>query len=248
MWLMVAARLTIILPAKDPGALFEQHLCALLDRAETRSQTQIIVVDDGSTDSTVQDVAVNYPVRLLVFPQNRGKGAALRSGFQAALSAGFTDGDLIGFIDSDGDIDARWVFELAGLLDADPSLAAAIGAKDLDRYDASLLRKIASSSFSLIVSWLMPTGVRDTQVGVKVFTAKFLADVLPKTSATGFLLDVEILAAAHRRGARIATLPVEISLARASSTISRRSIWRMFTGVLSLSLRSRRGTSLATNR
>ncbi len=85
---------TIILPAYNEAAALPIVLAGLIVALGDSGDSEIIVVDDGSTDQTAR-VAGDYPCRLLRHARNRGKGAAVRTGLRAAR------GDFIVVMDAD---------------------------------------------------------------------------------------------------------------------------------------------------
>lgn len=212
----------------------------LLALAAEWGSCDVLVVDDGSSSDYVQKASSALGVTCLIHATNQGKGAALRTGFNHLLKS-YDDSDLMGFIDADGDIPARSLFDLAAALVQNGSMVAVGSKRSSGTYSASAVRKMTSASFSRLASALMPTGLDDTQVGVKVFSPVFLRAVLPLTRTSGFLLDVELLAAAHRRSIQVVVRHVEVSLARNSSTINARHIFKMGKDLLLLSVRTLRG-------
>ena len=74
---------TVILPAYNEAAALPVVLAGLIAALGDSGDSEIIVVDDGSTDDTAR-VASEYSCRLLRHARNRGKGAAVRTGLRAA--------------------------------------------------------------------------------------------------------------------------------------------------------------------
>jgi hypothetical protein len=160
---------------------------------------EIIIVDDGSTDATPRIVdrlaEEDDRVRVIHHPQNRGYGAALRSGFAAAR------GDRIMFMDADRQFDIRDVTRLAPYLDEHDVVAG----YRLRRRDP-LPRVILGASFNTLVKALFGVWVRDIDCGFKVFRADLLRSL--DLQAPGALINTEILALARRRGATIVEVGV----------------------------------------
>ena len=95
------ASLSVVIPALNE----ENGIDAILQRvlaqrdglaAEGIDTLEVIVVDDGSKDRTAERIRTYADVRLIQHPVNRGYGAALKTGFNAAT------GDLLAFLDADG--------------------------------------------------------------------------------------------------------------------------------------------------
>ncbi len=169
-------------------------------------RTEIVVVDNGSTDGTTAVVrehrACHVPVRLVDCP-DRGKGAAVRAGVLAS------DSSFVGFCDAD----------LATNMDAlRPALErlhdgvnVVVGSRALPGSDVlarhSVLRKAGAWAFRRAAASLVP-GVADTQCGFKFFDRETALAVFGPLRTTGFAFDVELLARAQRAGAVITELPV----------------------------------------
>ena len=161
---------------------------------------EIVIVDDGSTDATPRLAdrlaAADERVRVIHHPQNRGYGAALRSGFAASR------GDRILFMDADRQFDIREVAKLAplhrsGRYRRRVPLAAA----------RSLAARGARGAFNMVVKLLFGVWVRDIDCGFKLFRADLLRGL--DLHAPGALLNTEILALAHRQGATMIEVGVK---------------------------------------
>lgn len=168
---------------------------------------EVVVVDDGSTDATVQLVAKfaagSAAVHLLRNP-HQGKGAAVKAGMLRAT------GEYRFLCDADLSMPIE---ELAKFLA--PSAAnydIAIGSREIagaHRYNEPSYRHLMGRIFNLIVRLLVVGGIQDTQCGFKCFRGP-AADVLfPVQRSQGFGFDVEILFLAQRRGMRIVEIPIE---------------------------------------
>ena len=220
---------SMVLPSYNPGPRFqttvaETHL--VLDGFSKDSE--IIVIDDGSTDSSC--VLVPSPGVLFIRKRNGGKGSALSLGFSLA------SGDLIGFIDADGDVPPDSLQPLIENLLKDKSLVAAVSSKRHPESLApsqSLSRRVFSLGFRTLMRVLTPTGVSDSQVGCKVFRGSSLKSILPSVRQSSFLVDVEILVLLRPLGSVISA-PVSLR-ERLSSTVRLKHIIGMFAGLLSLS-------------
>jgi dolichyl-phosphate beta-glucosyltransferase len=207
--------LSVVIPAYNEAHALGAHLSRILDwGAGRRGQVEVIVVDDGSTDSTeavVRRVARHDPaVRVLRQETNRGKGAAVRRGLEAAR------GDIRGFTDADASTD---IAELDRLLPCFASGAALVIGSRAKRevgvtVQAKLHRRLIGRSFNSILRLLLGlrtldgVPVADTQCGFKWMTAEASSALLRHAFVDGFAFDVELLYLANRLGLPIAEIPV----------------------------------------
>jgi glycosyltransferase involved in cell wall biosynthesis len=187
--------LSIVLPAYNEehnieGAL--EEACEVA--ASVAPAWEVIVVDDGSRDTTAQRIAQigkRQPrVRLISFPENRGYGAALRAGFHAAR------GDLIFYTDSDRQFDLS---ELRYFLPVMDRTDVAIGFR-VYRYDP-VLRCLLSWVYNRLVSVVFRARVRDVDCSFKLFRREVLEAIDLET--TDFFIDTEMVAKARKWNFRI---------------------------------------------
>lgn len=192
--------LSLILPAYNE----EAGIAQAVDEADDALRQfgvayEIIVVDDGSQDQTamiVQQEMHNRPrVRLVRHDGNRGYGAALRTGFEAAR------GGRIAFSDADCQFHLA---DLALLIPLTEQHPVAVGYR-VDRQDP-WLRKFYSRGYNLLARTLLGTRVRDIDCALKVFRREALAKILPQTS--GFFVNTEMLTQARQQRLSIAEVGV----------------------------------------
>ncbi len=189
-------RLSLVIPAYNEAAVIRQAI-AEADEVLARLTTdyEVLVVDDGSGDDTaalVEDEAKRRPhVRLLRHEKNRGYGAALRTGFEAASFplVAFTDADCQFYLDD--------LSVLLPLTDATPIAAGFRVARQDTRW-----RRFISWGYNTTVRTLLGTRVRDCDCALKVFRREALAELLPESSS--FFVNTEMLARARQHGFRVA--------------------------------------------
>jgi dolichyl-phosphate beta-glucosyltransferase len=200
---------------------------------------RVIVVDDGSRDGTAAAAeGFGNRFRVISLPQNRGKGAAVRSGMLSATGrvAAFTDADLPYSLDS---LRAGYDLIRAG------RCQVAFGARD---YDGSkelvrrrLLRRMASGVFRQVVRFLISRDVIDTQAGLKLFSAEAAREIFSRTEIDGFAFDVEVVFLTHHMNLSYRRIPVDLINEESSSL----SVWRhtlpMLREVVQVRLRALRG-------
>jgi dolichyl-phosphate beta-glucosyltransferase len=174
----------------------------------------VLVVDDGSTDRTVEMVlarpeaatveGASHPPLMLLSVPHGGKGAAVRAGMLAA------DTDLVVFADADM---ATPPDQLPLLVDALASHDLALGSRiqpdgsDM-RASQPLYRRLLGRAFHVLASVWAVGPVQDTQCGFKGFTREAAHDLFGRQAITSIVFDVELIYLARRRGYRIAIVPI----------------------------------------
>lgn len=185
--------LSIVLPCFNEELNIERTVRETKTWLETkRDPWEIVAVNDGSGDGTgakLLELARDIPELVIVtHEKNRGYGAAVRSGCDAAT------GDIIGFMDSDGQFKAK-DFDL--LL---PKLAEATFVTGRRRKRADpFIRKLNAKLFG-ILSWIvLGIWVRDINCAMKVFTKETWRRTRP-TISTGALVNAEMFYRAQKAG------------------------------------------------
>jgi len=160
---------------------------------------EIIVVDDGSRDDSatvLERLKPQYPtLRVIRHPQNRGYGAALRSGFDAARL------NWIFLMDADNQFDANEI----GLLLAQAAAADIVAGYRLRRRDP-LPRRLNALAFFTLVRILFGRLVRDVNCAFKLMRRDLISRM--DLHSEGALINTELLVLARQMQARIVEVPV----------------------------------------
>ncbi|MGA2032454.1 MAG: dolichyl-phosphate beta-glucosyltransferase [Thermoguttaceae bacterium] len=202
--------LSLIIPAYNEAARLPPYLATVrtgLD-AEYGPHYEVLVVDDGSDDGLADAMARLAPewpqLRMLRHAQNRGKGAAVRSGMLAA------NGRLLLFADADGAAPIEEQGRLAEAIQAGADLA--VGSRLLPasgvRRVRSAGRGLAGRLFAAVARRLLQLPLRDTQCGFKMFRAEVGRRLFAITRESRYLFDLELLTTARRLGYRIVEVPI----------------------------------------
>ena len=169
--------LSIIIPAyneEDGIADIAQRVLAVRDALAQAGvpNLELIVVDDGSADQTAAVVSQIADVRLIRHPQNRGYGAALKTGF------GQAQGNLIGFLDADGTYPPEYFPQLctAALNGAELVIGSRMAGADSEM---PLTRRIGNFFFANLLSLVGRQRISDSASGMRVFHRDLLERLYP---------------------------------------------------------------------
>jgi glycosyltransferase involved in cell wall biosynthesis len=165
-------------------------------------QRAVIVVDDGSADRT-QDLARSAGAIVLRHPINRGKGAALRTGMEHAMRAGF---DVAVTIDADGQHPPS---EALRLLDAEPDPdALVLGVRDLRAAGAPRANQISNRISNFFLSLFARRRFADTQCGLRRYPLRRTLELGVRDE--GYAFEGEVILRAIAGRVRIAEVPVRV--------------------------------------
>lgn len=155
-------RITVVLPAKNEEAGLERTLPRL--KAEF-PDAEVIVVDDGSTDSTAA-VAAAYGAKVLSSPYSMGNGAAIKRGARAASR------DVIVFMDADGQHDPALIHQL--LFKMEEGYDMVVGARNSSG-QANIGRGTANAFYNWLATWMTGIRIEDLTSGFRaVKTSRFM--------------------------------------------------------------------------
>ncbi len=228
---------SVVIPCFNEAARIGETLRLTLDYLTANApESELIVVNDGSTDATgtiAREILseTNIATRLLENFPNRGKGAAVRSGLLAAREP-------IGlFFDADLSTPLSEIPKVIGAI-ANGEVDIAIGSRALDRNLIGIRqpwrREQAGRVFNLLVRVATGLPFWDTQCGFKAFRLDVCRPILEAACVQGFAFDVELLYLAQRAGLRIREIPVRWNHAEGSKVSFFRDSLRMLREVIAL--------------
>ena len=169
----------------------------------------VLVIDDGSRDGTAEE-ARKAGAEVRVFPENRGKGAALREAFGVLFERGV---DAVVTLDADGQHVPE---EVPRLLELATEADLVLGVRDHLFGDMSNVRRASNRLSSWAISSLAGCRLHDIQTGFRFYSRRLV-------ETTGFpedRFDAEsaVVVRAARRGFRIVTVPVRLAFADGRTT------------------------------
>lgn len=216
----VANECCVIIPTYNNTATLAQVIKSVLQYT-----SNIIVVNDGSTDHTV-DILKSFPdIHIYQYPKNKGKGFALRSGFKEALSVGYKYAITI---DSDGQHMASDLLKFIEALEENPK-AIIIGARNMNQENvpgkSSFGNKFSNFWIKLETGYDMP----DTQSGYRLYPIEHLSKI--KFYTNKFEFEVEVLTRSAWRGIDLISIPIEVYYAPTDERVSHFRPFKDFTRI-----------------
>lgn len=184
--------LSVILPAYNEEELIANTITHIMSVLTTWMRDfEVIVVNDGSKDSTGEIVAglaaYDSRIRLINHPVNQGYGAALVTGFESVTK------DLAFFMDSDGQFDIR---DLARFFPLIEEFGAVLGYR-IHRQD-TWMRKLNAWGWKGLVGFIFNVHARDIDCAFKLFRAEFFR--ANRLETRGAMINAEILYKLARSG------------------------------------------------
>lgn len=179
------------------------HLLQPVVEGALKVIADVVVVDDGSADGT-SEVARKAGARVVRHEKNRGKGAALKTGFQYALEQGF---DSVVTLDADGQ---HLPQEIPRFIDARRTSGAdlIIGSRSRLFKGMKRRRRLANRFSAATISWSSGSAVDDSQSGFRLYSKRLLQSVGMKSD--GFAAESEIIVRAGRGGFHILMIPIDL--------------------------------------
>ncbi len=200
--------LSVIIPAFNEERRIPTSLGQVMEYLATQNYaSEVIVVDDGSTDKTrelVQELVPRYPTLRLLAAEHGGKGHACKEG------VGVSRGQWLFLCDSDLSMPIEDLDRFMPLLRSNiPIVIASREVPGARRIGEPGYRHLMGRVFNFIVRTLAVPTINDTQCGFKCFRADAARSIFSVQTIDGWGFDVELLYIARKRGYTIAEVPID---------------------------------------
>lgn len=196
-------RVALVIPAYNEATVIAEVIKdAKKTFAKTTFQTDIVVVDDGSRDTTAA-VARAAGAHVIEHVINSGSGAATATGLSYADSKGY---DIAATLDADGQHEASDVLNGVKRIAKDEA-DLLIGSRIIQSGEMSFIKKVGNKGLSLITLFLFGINVTDSQSGLRIFSRRALQELRWKTS--GYEFCSEMLWRANQAGMHIGEYPIK---------------------------------------
>ena len=195
--------LSIIIPAYNEEAVIAKTLSEVGNYLSQQTySSEIILVNDGSTDDTAKIASGFSEVVLINNKVNTGKGASIKRGVAAASK------DFILFIDADLAISIN---NCNRFINFASDFDIVIGSKYIDqKSEYPIHRKVIGKTFSFLKSAITGLKIKDTQCGFKLYRSTVAKELFQLSNIKGWCFDVEILLIAQKKACKIKELPINV--------------------------------------
>jgi len=209
-------RLSVVLPAfrqAEEAAESVRRIRSAIGPTVGSSDLELVVVDDGSGDDTESRAMAAGADAVVVHPENRGKGAAVRSG--AAVARGRT----VAFTDADLAYDPAHLLVLLDRIEEgwDVAVGSRRHTDAVALVRARRLREVGGRFINLLTQAVLLGHYRDTQCGLKAFRSDVVPLVLAPGLVDGFAFDIEVFHLVERNGLSMVEIPVQVENSERSS-------------------------------
>lgn len=197
---------SIVIPCYNEEAILEdsvEEIARVMD--QTRYSWEIVFIDDKSQDQTpllLNKLVANRPnARAIFHQQNVGRGGTASEGLSLA------QGRVVGFLDIDLEVHARYIPTMVQAIDNGYAVATAQRIYRVPLRWDDLFRNFLSVGYRWLVRHYLKLPFEDTEAGFKFFRAESIRPLLQAARSQGWFWDTEIMALAHRAKLRVAEIP-----------------------------------------
>lgn len=241
--------ISVVIPAKDEAKRLPQFLKILTAHAlASPHRYEIIVVDDGSRDTTSECALVYQKLfsnlSVIRLEVNHGKGYSVKHGLRSARGA------ICVFMDADGSTLPDEIEK--NIFYFEKGYDIVIGSRNLNSPQHTIkakgYRKLMGRFFRFCVNKFLFSDITDTQCGFKMFKKEIIRPLLAPTFINGFGFDLELLFLARQMGFKIKETPVSWHHVNGSKINLVSDSLRMFINILQIRSRHIRPLTSTTHR
>lgn len=198
--------LSLVIACYKDGNYLEDSLREIEQTlAQTRYSYELILIDDCSPDGSARiaeaAAAARPNCRLILHPQNIGRGGTVSEGMRLA------QGRYVGFLDIDLEVHARYIPAMLLALEEGYDGATAHRFYEIRWKPDIFFRHLLSVTYRKMVRCILGLPFKDTETGYKFFCRERILPLLDRTHSPGWFWDTEIMAQCHYHGLRIKEIP-----------------------------------------
>ncbi len=193
-------KIFIVVPAYNEGRVIQD----VLHEIQTAGYTDIILVDDGSADDTTARARDVEGVTVLRHMINRGKGAAAKTGMEAAK---MLDADIVVTLDADGQHNPSDIAPMIDLITAQ-GYDVVLGSRLKNSAGMPWYKIIHNHIGNLLVWMIYGLWVTDSQSGFRAYSRRALRTIETKTDRYEY--DSEVIREIHRHHLKYIEVPIEV--------------------------------------
>lgn len=225
-------KVSLVIPMYNESSIIDVAIKTFSEYLKSKYEDwELIFVDDGSKDGcgdAVRKASETEPrIRLEGYPDNRGKGCAVRTGMLAAK------GDIVVFTDCDNAYGEDAVGRMIDMF-SESKADIIIGSRNLSKYgykDYTFIRKLASKTYIKVIGIVAGFKFSDAQSGIKGFRREAAQKVFHNCEVDRFAFDLEAIMIAQKAGFKIEEMPVTIINHRESKVRVLRDAFKMLSDV-----------------
>jgi glycosyltransferase involved in cell wall biosynthesis len=207
----VAREISIVIPAYNEAGAIRPTLAALREMIEASGMTaEIIVVDDGSTDGTGDQITAEVGVRLIRHRQNRGYGASLKTGIRQACN------DIIVITDADGTYPINMIPALVSEIGP---FDMVVGARTGQDVQIPLIRRPAKMALNRLANYLSGIEIPDLNSGLRVMKKDVVLNFF-RLLPSGFSFTTSVTLAMLTNDYNVSFVPIDYFQRTGSSKIN----------------------------